>query len=407
MRVGFYTPNFPGMTGEGGIGSYTQLLSQALATRGHDVHVLTPGDRPSATDGPVRIHFTRTDHVPGLDRLVPGAGACWQVARALRRMVRRHRLDVVELSNWEGCGVLFLRGRRPPVVVRLSTSSKETQEIDGGPPTRVRRWDVRRERWQAHMADVVVTHSEVHRRLMADELGMPADRIRLIPLGVEVFPTWVRPPRPPGPPTVVYLGRLEHRKGTIELLQSVPRVLRAVPDAHFVLIGTDRSHCPGGRTHAAYLEQEFSPSVRQRVTLAGRLPQPQVDHWLQTADLFVAPSRYESFGLIFAEAMRWGTPVIGTTAGGIPEIVEDGKSGILIPPENPVDLADAIIRLLSDRDRCRTLGEAGRRRVEQEFSVDRLARREEALYQEVIDRGRGRRRTGSHHANHPGGVSCR
>ena len=212
-----------------------------------------------------------------------------------------------------------------------------------------------------------MTHSDAHRRTMAEEAGISADRIMVHPFGVEVFPDWVRPPRPPGPPTVVYLGRLEHRKGTVELLQAIPEVLRSVPDARFVLIGADRPHCPGGRTHAQYLEQEFPPEVRDRVTLAGRLPQQEVDHWLQTADVFVAPSRYESFGLIFLEAMRWGTPVIGTTAGGIPEIVEDGKSGLLVPPESPAELGAALIRLLSNPVERAALGIAGRSRVEREF----------------------------------------
>lgn len=384
MRIGLYTPNYPGLTAEGGIGSYTRSVAHGLTALGHEVHVLTPGDRTDTSDGAVRIHFTRTTHLRGMDRLVPGAGACWRVARALQRLVRIHSLDVLELANWEGLGLLFLQLTRTPTIVRLSTSSKETQEIDQSPVTRWHRWDVMRERCQARAADVLVTHSDAHRRVMAPELGVNPERIRVIPLGVEVFPDWVRPPRPPGPPTVVYLGRLEHRKGTVELLQAIPEVLRAIPDAQFVLIGTDRPHCPGGRTHAQYLEQGFPSEVRRHVTLAGRLAQPEVDRWLQTADLFVAPSRYESFGLIFLEAMRWGTPVIGTTAGGIPEVVEHERSGVLVPPENPQALSAAIVRLLSDPNRRAALGADGRQRVEQEFSVERMARRVAEFYEEVI-----------------------
>jgi glycosyltransferase involved in cell wall biosynthesis len=234
---------------------------------------------------------------------------------------------------------------------------------------------------------------------MAKEIGIPFDRIHFIPHGVEVFPDWVCPPRPPGPPIVVYLGRLEHRKGTVELLQAIPEVLRTVPDARFVLIGADRPHCPDGRTHAQYLEQDFPPEVRDRVKLAGRLPQPEVDRWLQTADVFVAPSRYESFGLIFLEAMRWGTPVIGTTAGGIPEIVEDAKSGLLVPPESPAELAAALIRLLSNPVERAALGAVGRNRVEREFSLSRMVERAEGLYTEVIRsrrRGQSSAREGAH-----------
>ncbi len=387
MRIGIYTPNYPGLTGEGGIGSYTRTLGQALARLGHTVHTLTPGDLPTSDDGPLRVHFTRTAHMPGIDRIFPGAGACWRVRRAMWRIVREHRLDVVEFPNWEGYGVLFqLAPQRVTMVVRLHTSSRETQVIDGGIPTRWARWDVRRERWQALRADLLVTHSGAHRRLMADELRVPTDRIRLIPHGVEVFPEFVRPLRPPGPPTVVFLGRLEHRKGTFELLQAVPRVLRELPGARFVLIGADRPHCPGGRTHAEYLRDEFPGDIQKQVTLAGRLPQPEVDRWLQTADVFVAPSRYESFGLVFVEAMRWGTPVVGTTVGGIPEVVEDGRSGLLVPPESPYDLAAALVKLLTNPDLRSRLGAAGRKRAEVEFSAERMARRTESLYRELLAR---------------------
>jgi glycogen(starch) synthase len=393
MRIGFYTPNYPGLTGDGGIGTYTRTLGHGLAAAGHEVHVLTTGNKPATDDGPVRVQFTRTDHLPGVDRFLPGAGACWRTARALRRMVRHHEIDVVEIANWEGYGLLYMHLPRVPAVVRLYTSSRETQQLDGLAASRWLTWDVFRERWQARSADALVTHSDAHRRLMAEEIGIPPDRIRLIPLGIPVFPDFVRPPRPPGPPTVIYLGRLEHRKGTVELLQAVPKVLAAVPYARFVLIGADRPHCPGGRTHAEYLEQDFPPEVRRQVTLAGKLPQPDVDRWLQTADLFVAPSRYESFGLIFLEAMRWGTPVVGTTAGGIPEVVENGRSGVLVSPEAPDELAATVIRLLRDPGRRAALGAEGRRRVEREFSVERMADRVAAFYGELLAARRTSRAT--------------
>src|SRR5262249_7572591 len=136
----------------------------------------------------------------------------------------------------------------------------------------------------------------------------------------------------------------------------------------------DRPHCPGGRTHAEFVQQELPLEVRSRITLAGRLSDAEVDCWLQKADVFVAPSLYESFGLIFIEAMRWGTPVVGTVAGGIPEIITDGKTGLLVPPSSPRDLTGAIVALLNDEDlRCR-IGEAGRRHVEAHFSTERMAR---------------------------------
>ena len=394
MRIGFYTPNYPGVNGDGGIGTYTRDLGHALSRIGFCVHVVTPGTGPAVADGSLTIHPCRTDYLRGLDRLIPGAGANWHVGRAVRRVARQQKLDLVEFPNWEGLGLLYQAIGPTRTVVRLHTSSRETQAIDGLPDTRRLRWDVRRERWLARRARSLVTHSDAHRHAMAGELGIPAEKIAVVRHGVPVDPDWVRPPRPPGPPRVVFLGRLEQRKGSLDLLQAVPEVLHRVPDARFTLIGSDRPHCPGGRSHCDYLAAEFKPAVRDRVTLTGVLPQGEVDRALQTADVFVAPSRYESFGLIFPEAMRWGTPVVGTLAGGIPEIVTDGETGLLVPPADPAALADALVRLLSDESLRVRLGTAGRRSVESRFAADRMAADAARFYESVV-RGAGRREEAS------------
>jgi glycogen(starch) synthase len=340
-------------------------------------------------DGVVTVHRCPADGSPLLDRIYPGAGACWQVGRAMSKLVRQHGLEVVEFPNWEGLAPYFAWRRPVPMVVRLHTSSLETIAIDGLALTRLRKADIERERLSARMADALVTHSHSHRLVMADELSVDAEQIQVIPHGIAPAPARVDP-RDRDAQTVVYLGRLEHRKGTIDLLHAVPPVLRVCPDAVFVLIGADRRHCPGGRTHAEYLKEEFPPEVQGHVKLLGRVPDVEVESWLRRATLFVAPSLYESFGLIFLEAMRWGTPVIGTRAGGIPEIVDDGHTGVLVPPREPESLAAAIIALLRDPARRQVLGDAGRLRCETEFSSQQMGSQLVELYGDAINR-RGRR----------------
>jgi glycosyltransferase involved in cell wall biosynthesis len=300
-------------------------------------------------------------------------------------LVRQHGLDVVEFPNWEGLAPYFAWRRKVPMVVRLHTSSRETIAIDGLVPTRALKADVRREQLSASMADALVTHSQSHRLVMADELRIDPAAIRVIPHGIAAAPTRVDPGDRDSQ-TVVYLGRLEHRKGTIDLLHAVPIVLRKHPEAAFMLIGADRPHCPGGRTHTQYLADEFPAEVQDHVKLLGPLSDSDVETWLRRATLFVAPSLYESFGLIFLEAMRWGTPVIGTRAGGIPEVIDDDRSGVLVPPHDPDALAAAIIALLGDPGRRLVLGAAGRLRCETEFSAGRMGRQMVESYGEVIAR---------------------
>lgn len=381
-----FTPTYPSVSGEGGIGKYVREAAAAMCATGHEVHVLTPGVGPRTEDGAVSVHRCAADWSPLLDRIYPGAGACWQVGRAMLDLVTRQQLEVVEFPNWEGLAPYFAWRRRVPLVVRLHTSSLETIAIDGLKLTRARRADVRRERLTARMADALATHSESHRLIIAEELRVDPEQIRVIPHGIAPAPAHVDP-HDRDAQTVVYLGRLEHRKGTIDLLHAVPLVLRDFPDASFVLIGADRPHCPGGRTHAQYLREEFPPEVQRRVQLLGRLPDADVESWLRRATLFAAPSVYESFGLIFLEAMRWGTPVIGTRAGGIPEIIDHDRTGVLVPPRDPESLAAAIIALLRDPARRQRLGEAGRQRSETGFSSQRMGQQMVELYAEVVKRG--------------------
>ncbi|WP_406701258.1 glycosyltransferase family 4 protein [Singulisphaera sp. Ch08] len=385
LKICLYTPNYPGVSGEGGIGTYTRHLARALASLGHEPHVLTPGTvRELVRDGPVTIHLAPASYFPVLDRLIPGVGACCRIAAVMRQIVIRHEVEVVEFPNWGGLGLAYGVGRPAPMVVRLHTSALECSLIDGEDSSRLVAWDIRRERWLNRAADTLVTHSLAHRSRMAEELGVNEDRIHVVPHGIEVYPAFRRILRSDNELRVVYLGRMEKRKGTIDLLNAIPDVLREVPEARFILIGSDRPHCPGGRTHAQYLEDEFPAEVRRRISLAGRLSDDEVDSQLQEADLLVAPSLYESFGLIFLEAMRWGTAVIGTTAGGIPEIVEHEKTGLLVEAGHPSQLAQAMITLLHNKDLRHRLGDAGRRRVESIFNVDRMARQSVELYETAL-----------------------
>ncbi len=380
MKLAFYTPNYPGITQDGGIGSYTKSLAHSLSKLGHTVHVITPGTGDTGIDDDVHVHQVNLRHVPLIDRWMPGFGSCWHLSRKLTELVEQHAIDLVELPNWEGLGIFYQKKQLTPTVVRLHTSSLETQQIDQLPPTRLLQWDVKREHQQVRQADLLITHSEAHRRMMCDELGCQPEKITLIPHGVEVYPEFVRPPRPPGPPRLVFLGRLEKRKGTLELLQTFPSILEKHPGTILTLIGTDRPHCPpapGGteRTHVQWIADELPASVQQQIVLAGRLPQSDVDRHLQTADVFIAPSRYESFGLIYPEAMRWGIPVIGCSVGGVPEIITHGETGWLCQPESPASITQGVVRLLSDESLRVRLGAAGKQHVEHAFSVDVMAQR--------------------------------
>ena len=172
-------------------------------------------------------------YVPVIDRLLPGATSCWRIGQRAAQLTRAHGLELFEFPNWEGLGLWFALKRSIPLVVRLHTSSAETQEIDSLAPSWRLKCDIRREQMQVNRADALVTHSDAHRQRMATELSIDRETIAVIPHGISVYPQFVREQRQNAENTVVFLGRLEKRKGALDLLKAIPTVLVTAPTLAF------------------------------------------------------------------------------------------------------------------------------------------------------------------------------
>ncbi|MBE0599273.1 MAG: glycosyltransferase family 4 protein [Desulfuromonadales bacterium] len=201
-------------------------------------------------------------------------------------------------------------------------------------------------------------------------------------------------PVPMGGREILFISRISPEKGLHVLLDAFPRILQAVPTARLLLVGSqvpaprefivgvdpdplvrDLGRFYGGaHSYLHQLQQQLPAACADRVTFLPRLPQAELLPLYRRAALFVFPSVcQEAFGMPPAEAMACGVPVVATRSGGLPEVVEDGRTGLLVPRGDPAALAAAVIALLSDEPRRQAMGEAGRRRVEALFSWDRVA----------------------------------
>lgn len=171
-------------------------------------------------------------------------------------------------------------------------------------------------------------------------------------------------------PLIGAIGNLEDRKGFVVLAEA----MRLVPQASCVIVGAPT---PDG-TEAALRAIAAEPALKGRLRLAGYLPKAW--RFAGCFDICAIPSvRNESFGLLALDAMRGGRPVVATRVGGLPEVVEDGRTGLLVPPGDPAALAAALTRLLADPELARRLGEAGKRRWKELFTGGRMAREYHAL----------------------------
>ncbi|HEX6662108.1 MAG TPA: glycosyltransferase family 4 protein, partial [Gaiellaceae bacterium] len=164
--------------------------------------------------------------------------------------------------------------------------------------------------------------------------------------------------------------RLEPQKGIDVALQALPDVVGRHPRAELVVLGEGPQR--------ADLE-ELARSLGVPAHFPGRVP--DVSAWLRRADVLVHPVRWEGFGLALLEAMLASLPVVASRVSAIPEIVVDGETGLLVPPDDPAALADAITRILADPG---GFGERGRERARSEFSVARMADRTLAVYRAAV-----------------------
>ncbi|HEY4721331.1 MAG TPA: glycosyltransferase family 4 protein, partial [Anaerolineae bacterium] len=168
----------------------------------------------------------------------------------------------------------------------------------------------------------------------------------------------------------------------------IPRVRAKVSYARFIIAGADNSWHDGfqlktGMDYPTYFSKRY-PDAASCVTFTGSVDEGQLRALYQSCDLFVAPSLYESFGLIYLEAMNYAKPVIGCRAGGIPEVVDHGVSGLLVEPEAPLALTEAIVSLLTSPSRLREMGLAGRQRLLDQFTHIHMARSFAQAYRAAI-----------------------
>jgi len=157
-------------------------------------------------------------------------------------------------------------------------------------------------------------------------------------------------------PRIVFVGALEPYKAPEILLDAWARVVRTVPDAHLALVGA-------GPMRAALEAQAADLGLDGTVEFCGALPPEQVIDRLDGSRCMVLPSRSEGVPRVVLEAMARARAVVGARAGGTPELLEDGVTGLLVPPDDPERLADALVQLLTDRDRADAMGAEGRRRA--------------------------------------------
>lgn len=358
-----------------GIAIWTRVLARSLARQGHRVVVIHEAveemaDRVEHGVRLIAVPPTALRRWPDLPALAPGL-AEWQraVVPVVLALHDEEPIDLVSGPIWLVEPLAVLRAGVVPVAVSLHTTRAMLATVG----VAADRWmdeAVAAERALLSEAPMVIANSEAAAADIASAAGVTIamERLVVVPHGLADLAAGTVA-GPPGEETrLLFLGRLEHRKGIDTLLAALP-MLADLPGIVVDIAGAPQGDDPEPAFRARHRDAPWASRVR----FAGPVTDAGKNALLAGCDIVVAPARYESFGLVAVEAMMFGKPVVSTLAGGIPEVVEDGVTGLLVPPAEPEALAAALRRLIGDAPLRRRLGAAGRQRYLARFTDDAMA----------------------------------
>jgi L-malate glycosyltransferase len=347
-------------------GGQNQVLVTAIGLRslGHRTILVAHADgelRQRAQEG--------LDLVPLTPRTEMDLGAAWRLSRLIKRLGP----DIVHAHDPHGVAMAALA---------LSMST----QLAKPPLVASRRVDFHLKnnsmsRWKYRQVDCFICASEAIRQMLVAD-GVPAARAVTVYEGIDLERVDAAPPAklheelwlPHHAPIVGNVAALVPHKGQRHLIEAAALVVRQVPDARFVIAGE-------GQLRPALERQIKEHHLEKHVLLAGFRPDVLSLH--KAFDIFVMSSVTEGLGTSLLDAMACAKPVVATSAGGIPEVVADGETGLIVPPRDHQALADAIVRLLKEPALQQRLGTSGRARVQERFSADRMLRDTLRVYQRV------------------------
>jgi len=392
----------------GGQGVYTYYLSRELHRLGHEVHLIVGPPYPRIPEGVVEHRVENLNFFefgfPKQDpfrvftplNLYELAGTrlgmftemfsfSFRAYDKLRHLLRKHRFDIIHDNQTLAYGILLMKAFEIPIVATVHHPLPIDRKTDlaylesiGDRIHRILFYPFIMQHIVTRMMDRVITVSESAAEETKNVFKVPREKLRVVYNGIDLdmFRGLDDERKEPGR-IIIVANSSDRKKGVVYLLRAL-QLLREEMDVKLTIV--DRG-AP---------DNEYTPALVKRygldgsVSFTGRVSVEElVRHYLR-AEVAVVPSLYEGFSIPAAEAMACGVPVVATTAGALPEVVENEKSGILVPPRDANALAKAIRRLLKDESLRQAMGAEGRRRVESNFTWEEAARKTVEVYQEVL-----------------------
>lgn len=392
MRILVLTPEYPPNV-VGGLGRHVAELTGALAEKGVSVTVLTslrPNDAEGEGQEAAGLYVRRVnDHAPAAlnftEEVVQRNVALLQAA--LQLLAEGRRFDLVHAHDWLTAHAARTIKHALGIPLIATIHATEYGRY-GGLFNDLQRRISDIEWWLAYEAWRVICCSRAMHGELQRIFQVPSDKLSIIPNGISIeTPTARREEikavrRRYGAADderlLFFVGRLVHEKGVDVLLRALPFVLASHPSTLLVVAGKGPE-----RDRLGALANDLG--VAARVRFAGHISDEERNTLYQAAEAAVFPSRYEPFGIVALEAMAFGAPVVAARAGGLAEVVEHGRTGLLFQPGDPKSLAEQIITLLDSPSLGQSMVQRARQVVAERYSWSHVADETLAVYRHVLD----------------------
>lgn len=360
------TIDFPPMNG--GMARHSHDVVRAMSSAGFDVTVIAPSNSATEPEYTMRgLKIVRPGHI--FDNYLRSVLAFFfaGLSCALRR-----KTAIIAANTWTVAGVAaFIIGRFTGIPYIVFAHGLDVYAPQAS----------KKAKWLMDIvlenASLVVANSNFTKRLVSEATTQARVAVLNPIVDATRFFATVAPitGSAPSRKTILTVARLVESKGHDLVIRSLPQVLERFPDTVYKIVGS-------GPQEAALKRLAEELNISDHVIFAGEVDEGSLAAHYRGCDVFVLASRQiprrgevEGFGIVFLEAGALSKPVIGSRSGGIPDAVEDVVNGLLVEPENPDAIAEAVIRLFSDSDLARRMGEAGKMRSEREFSTAVFSRR--------------------------------
>jgi len=401
MKICFVCNEYP-PSRHGGIGTFVRVLGRELVRRGHQVRVIGIYDRDDRSrdfevDNGVLVWRLRNEI-----KLIGWLQARYAMYRKISEWAAAGDIDLVEVPDYGGAAAGWPK-MSIPVIARLHGSgtyfaSEMGWKIDPIMKS-AERWSLRRANSCCSCSSYTAARTTA---VVAPGLTVNAilhNAIDSVPEDVgHLKSRW----------QVIYSGTLTPKKGIISLIDAWPSVQRVCPSAELHICGSD-GRTDSGRPVTLYLIATLGQLLGKSVHYHGFVPRERLLRMLRTASVAVFPSFSEAFAIAPIEAMAHNCATIYTVLASGPELIEDGRTGLLVDPRKPGDISNAIIRILQDEALTERLGRQGREHVEKHLSIGVAAPENERFYRDCLIRFRpaigGNHVKGPSHAYTPGGSS--